>query len=108
MGQGSSIYGQELMGATDAGDISSIMPFIHMSTGGYLGDAHSKDFTICDKEMAYVMPAKAMALTVIDLLWDHAAEARQIKERFSPKFDREGYLRFWEQFESGKVDRSCF
>ena len=54
------------------------------------------------------MPAKAMALTVIDLLWDHAAEARQIKERFSPKFDREGYLRFWEQFESGKVDRSCF
>ncbi len=108
LGQGSSIYGQELMGATDAGDISSIMPFIHMSTGGYLGDAHSKDFTICDKEMAYVMPAKAMALTVIDLLWDHAAEARQIKERFSPKFDREGYLRFWEQFESGKVDRSCF
>ena len=108
LGQGSSIYGQELMGATDAGDISSIMPFIHMSTGGYLGDAHSKDFTICDKEMAYVMPAKAMALTVIDLLWDHAAEARQIKERFSPKCDREGYLRFWEQFESGKVDRSCF
>lgn len=108
LGQGSNIYGQELMGATDAGDISSIMPFIHMSTGGYLGDAHSKDFTICDKEMAYVMPAKAMAMTVIDLLWDHAAEARQIKAGFIPKFDKAGYLRFWEQFEAGKVDKSCF
>lgn len=108
LGQGSNIYGQELMGATDAGDISSIMPFIHMSTGGYLGDAHSKDFTICDKEMAYVMPAKAMAMTVIDLLWDHAAEARRIKAGFTPKFDKVGYLRFWEQFEAGQVDQNCF
>lgn len=108
LGQGSNIYGQELMGSTDAGDISSIMPFVHMSTGGYLGNAHSRDFIICDKEMAYVMPAKAMALTVIDLLWDHAAEARKIKTGFTPKFDRAGYLRFWEHFESGQVDPTCF
>ena len=108
LGPGSNIYGQELMGATDAGDISSLMPFVHMSTGGYLGDAHSKDFTICDKEMAYVMPAKAMALTVIDLLWDHAAQARKIKSGFTPKFDRAGYLRFWDQVEAGQVDKACF
>ena len=108
LGQGSNIYGQELMGATDAGDISSIMPFVHMSTGGYLGDAHSKDFTICDKEMAYVMPAKAMALTVIDLLYVHAAQARKIKAGLPPKFDRAGYLDFWKQFEAGKVDQSSF
>lgn len=108
LGQGSNIYGQELMGATDAGDISSVMPFIHVSTGGYLGDAHSKDFTICDKEMAYVMPAKAMALTVIDLLYGHAAQAREIKAGFTPKLTRESYLELWEQFESGHIDPTVF
>jgi amidohydrolase len=108
LGAGTNIYGEELMGATDAGDISSLMPFIHVSTGGYSGDAHSKDFTICDKEMAYVMPAKAMAMTVIDLLWDHAAQAKQIKAGFTPKFTRESYLEFWKQFSEGNVDRTGF
>ena len=108
LGEGCNIYGQELMGATDAGDLSSLMPFLHMSTGGYTGSAHSKDFTICDKEMAYVMPAKAMALTVIDLLWDGAAEARRIKEGHSPKFTRESYLQFWDRFSNGSIDPGSF
>jgi amidohydrolase len=108
LGEGTNIYGEELMGATDAGDISSLMPFIHVSTGGYSGDAHSKDFTICDKEMAYVMPAKAMAMTVIDLLWDNAAQAKQIKAGFTPKFTRESYLEFWKQFSEGNVDPAGF
>jgi len=108
LGKGSNIYGQELMGATDAGDISSLMPFIHLSTGGYTGNAHSKEFTICDKEMAYVMPAKAMAMTVIDLLWDDAAMAKRIKADHTPKFTRETYLRFWEQFSAGNVDQRSF
>lgn len=108
LGAGTNIYGQELMGATDAGDVSSLMPFIHISTGGYDGDAHSKDFTICDPEMAYVMPARAMAMTVIDLLWDGAAKARAIRESFRPKFTRETYLQFWDRFCAGTVDRSSF
>lgn len=108
LGAGTNIYGQELMGATDAGDVSSIMPLIHISTGGYTGDAHSRDFTICDKEMAYVMPAKAMAMTVIDLLWDNGKEARAIRESSKPKFTKEGYLDFWKKFGKGAIDRREF
>lgn len=108
LGKGSNIYGQELIGATDAGDISSLMPFIHLSTGGYTGNAHSKEFTICDKEMAYVMPARAMAMTVIDLLWDGAAEAQRIKESYTPKFTRDSYLNFWDQFTAGTIDHRSF
>ncbi len=108
LGAGTNIYGQELMGATDAGDVSSIMPLIHISTGGYTGDAHSRDFTICDKEMAYVMPAKAMAMTVIDLLWDNGKEARAIRESSKPKFTKEGYLDFWKKFGKGAIDRRGF
>ena len=98
LGPDANLTGYELMGATDAGDISSIMPFMHISTGGYTGAAHSKDFTICDQEMAYVMPARAMAMTVVDLLWDHAAQARAIRDAYTPKFDREGYVAFWSAF----------
>lgn len=108
LGAGTNIYGQELMGATDAGDVSSLMPLIHISTGGYTGDAHSREFTICDKEMAYVMPAKAMAMTVVDLLWDNAKEARAVKEASVPKFTKESYLDFWKGFGEGTVDRREF
>ena len=47
------------------------------------------------------MPAKAMAMTVIDLLWDGAAEARAVKAASAPKFTRESYLRFWDQVAAG-------
>ena len=108
LGAGTNIYGQELMGATDAGDVSSFMPFIHISTGGYDGDAHSQNFTVCDPEMAYVMPAKAMAMTVIDLLWDGAAQARAIQDAAAPKFTRESYLQFWDSVCAGTAQPDSF
>lgn len=92
------LTGYELMGATDAGDISSIMPFMHISTGGYSGTAHSRNFTICDEEMAYVMAAKAMAMTTIDLLWGGAGEALKIKENYKPRLNKESYMAFWNNF----------
>lgn len=108
LGAGTNIYGQELMGATDAGDVSSFMPFIHISTGGCDGDAHSQNFTVCDPEMAYVMPAKAMAMTVIDLLWDGAAQARAIRDAAAPKFTRESYLQFWDSVCAGTAQPDSF
>lgn len=98
LGPDANLTGYELMGATDAGDISSIMPFMHISTGGYSGTAHSRNFTICDEEMAYVMPAKAMAMTTIDLLWNGAEQALKIKENYTPEFTRESYVEFWRNF----------
>ena len=108
LGRGSNIYGEELMGATDAGDLSFLMPFIHMSTGGYEGDAHAKNFFICDPEMAYVMPAKAMALTAIDLLYDRAAAAKKVKADFKPRFTKETYLKFWDNFRRGTIDTKAY
>ena len=108
LGAGTNIYGQELMGATDAGDVSSFMPFIHIATGGYDVDAHSQNFTVCDPEMAYVMPAKAMAMTVIDLLWDGAAQARAIRDAAAPKFTRESYLQFWDSVCAGTAQPDSF
>lgn len=92
------LEGFELMGATDAGDVSVLMPVMHPATGGYSGNAHSKDFRICDPEMAYIIPAKAMAMTVVDLLFDNAKTAREIKASFKPSFTKESYIEFWDDF----------
>ena len=102
LGDGANLYGYELMGSTDAGDLCSVMPFIHVSTGGFGGTAHSRDFAIVDPEMAYVIPAKVMALTVIDLLCDGADAAKAIKAGFKPRFDKQGYVDFWQAFNQSK------
>lgn len=84
-------------GSGDIGDLSTLMPVILPSQGGYEGAAHSRDVKITDKVSAYITPAKIMAMTVIDLLWDGAATAKDICDRFKPTLTRESYLQFWRE-----------
>ena len=79
IGKENIVEGVDLTGSTDAGDVSHIIPTLHPTVGGFAGNAHSKDFKIVDPDMAYVIPAKAMALTVVDLLFDDAKLAKDIK-----------------------------
>jgi len=97
IGKENIIEGVDLTGSTDAGDVSHIIPTLHPTVGGFAGNAHSKDFKIVDPEMAYIIPAKAMALTVVDLLFDEAKLAKEIKSKFKPSFTKESYLKFWDE-----------
>ena len=97
IGKENIIEGVDLTGSTDAGDVSLIMPTLHPTVGGFSGIAHSKDFKISDPEMVYIIPAKAMALTVVDLLFDKAKLAKEIKSKFKPSFTKESYLKFWDE-----------
>ncbi|HAJ33178.1 MAG: Uncharacterized protein XE09_0039 [Atribacteria bacterium 34_868] len=77
-------------GSSDMGDVTQIMPGIHPMTAGFEGELHSKDFKIIDKEMAYIIPAKIIAMTIIDLLSNNADLAKQVlKEK---KKSKEKYL----------------
>jgi len=84
-----------MKGSIDAGDLSYIMPMLHGGIGGMKGDLHSKDVEIVDKELAYVTSAKSLAMTVIDLLYDGAASALDIKKQFKPIMTKEQYLQDW-------------
>ncbi len=83
-------------GSTDMGDLAHIMPIIQPYVGGVAGTAHTRDFTVVDPDMAYIVPAMIMAMTVIDLLADDAAAAEEIVAGFKPEMTKEGYLRFME------------
>ena len=40
--------------------------------------------------------AKAIAMTVIDLLWDSAAPAKEVVAAYKPQYTKETYLKMWE------------
>ena len=81
-------------GSTDMGDLSHLIPAIHPYTGGATGPGHSKTYVIHDYEAAVINPAKIMAMVVIDLLTDHAKQAKEIKSAHKPVMSRAAYLRF--------------
>jgi metal-dependent amidase/aminoacylase/carboxypeptidase family protein len=81
-------------GSTDMGDISHVMPTLHPYMGGAAGSGHGADFAIVDPKLAYIEPAKQLALMVIDLLWGRAEAAREILQEWKPRMTREDYLAF--------------
>ncbi len=87
-------YGIDMVGSSDMGDLCHLIPAIQPTMGGWTGNLHAKDFAPTDPALAYINPAKIMAMTVIDLLYDGASAARQIKDSFVPKLTKEEYFNF--------------
>jgi amidohydrolase len=81
-------------GSTDMGDISHVMPTLHPYMGGASGSGHGADYAITDPRLAYVEPAKQLAMMAVDMLADGAAGARQVLAAETPRMSREGYLAF--------------
>lgn len=85
-------------GSSDIGDVMHIMPAIHPYVGGARGSGHTKDYQVDDPELFYIVPAKALAMTVIDLLADGAVEALAVKQDYPPLLTKTEYLRQWQEF----------
>ena len=63
---------------TDVGDLTHLFPVLNFTFGGFAGKLHGADFKIMDEELAYIKPAKLLALTTYRLLCDQAKEAKKI------------------------------
>jgi amidohydrolase len=81
-------------GSTDMGDISHILPTVQPYAGGASGAAHGADYRIDDYNRVLNNPAKALAMTVIDLLTEEAREARRVVAEFKPRMSRDEYLAY--------------
>ncbi len=81
-------------GSTDMGDLSYIMPSLHPYVGGFAGTGHGSDWEIVDPYLAYVFPAKLMAMTVIDLLAGDGSGARSVLDGYEPLMTKSEYLAF--------------
>jgi len=87
--------GRPFAGSTDMGDVSWLIPSIHPSVSGFKGALHSADFAVEDEDLAYILPAKILVMTAIDLLADNAVEAQKIKAAY-PRNTKEAYAQMWE------------
>ena len=92
----------ELAGSFDMGDLSHIIPCLHPFTGGVSGNLHTKEFCVTDPETAFLLPAKAMAGTIIDLLFDNAEKAKTVVKNFRPRFSKATYLKLLEEISESK------
>jgi len=79
-------------GSTDMGDVGHVIPTIHPYAGGAIGTGHGDDYLIQDWDNAVLNAAKAMALTVIDLLADGAVAAKEVKSKHRPRMSINEYL----------------
>lgn len=94
LGESSLVYGKEITGSTDIGDLSMIMPVIQPSIGGFTGSLHSKEFAVSDENTAYVSAAKILAVTSADLLNNNAEKAKKVIAAFRPTMTKEEYINY--------------
>ena len=80
-------------GSFDIGDLSHFMPILHIITSGVTGGLHTANYRVVDLDDAFITPVKMLACTIIDLLCDGAAGAKEIKANFKPAMTKEEYIK---------------
>jgi amidohydrolase len=90
-------------GSTDMGDLSHILPTVHPYAGGATGAGHGADYRIVDHTRAVTNPAKALAMTVVDLLHDNAREAKRVTAEFKPRMSKNDYLAYLRRLSTGQL-----
>jgi len=87
-------------GTSDMGDVTNIIPAIHPFLGGFKGNNHTPEFEVADEEMAYIIPAKCIAMSVIDLLSNKGELAKKITDAFVPRINKHEYTHFVSELSS--------
>lgn len=83
-------------GSTDMGDVGHIMPVVHSWVGCVHGALHSAQYDLFDRNTAYCKSPKTLAMTIIDLLYDDAAELENILRNNKSPMTKKSYLEFME------------
>ena len=89
-------------GSTEMGDVSHLMPVVHPWVGCVKGILHGANFEMSNADVAFEKSPEVLAMTIIDLLYDDAAQARRICENFKPVLTRETYCQFLDDIAAGK------
>lgn len=95
LGEGNVTDSPHSFASGDIGDVAMILPATQFNFGGFTGSIHGKDFEIADEEMAYIIPAKALAATIFDLAQNGGELARIIIQNNPPHMIKQSYLEQW-------------
>lgn len=86
-------------GASDIGDLASVMPIVQPYCAGAAGDGHGNTFHINDIKSATIDNAKIQVIMLALLLKDGAKRAKEVVANYNAPFkSTKEYLDFLEQF----------
>lgn len=88
-------------GCTDMGDLSTLMPVVHPYSAGVVGASHGSEYYVTDLDSALLKSA-VWQLTILKLLLKNGAvRAKNIIEKFKPKFaSKKEFLEFVDSLSS--------
>lgn len=78
----------------DFGDVTHFIPGLHSFICAAEGNLHTKEFKVFNEQLAYVQSLKAMAFTIVDLLFEEGKLAEQIINEYAPRMTKESYLKY--------------
>lgn len=90
--------GEHAAGSTDMGDVSHLMPVVHPWVGCVSGVLHGANYRLTDEKTAFTKTPQVLAGTIVDLLWDDAAEAERICATHKPELTKAEYLEYMRSF----------
>lgn len=90
--------GEHAAGSTDMGDVSHLMPVVHPWIGCVSGVLHGANYRLTDEKTAFTKTPQVLASTIVDLLWDDAAEAERICAAHKPELTKAEYLEYMRSF----------
>ncbi len=90
--------GEHAAGSTDMGDVSHLMPVVHPWVGCVSGVLHGANYRLTDEKTAFTKTPQVLASTIVDLLWDDAAEAERICSAHKPELTKAEYLEYMRSF----------
>lgn len=93
-GEDALVFGEPITGSTDMGDLSSVIPSIQPSIGGFLGKLHSEAFKVADPDTAYILAAKLLAVTACELLSDNGKKAYEVINSYKRILNKEEYIKY--------------
>ena len=90
--------GEHAAGSTDMGDVSHLMPVVHPWVGCVSGVLHGANYRLTDEKTTFTKTPQVLAGTIVDLLWDDAAEAERICAAHKPELTKAEYLEYMRSF----------
>ena len=81
-------------GSTDMGDVSHLMPVVHPWVGCAKGVLHGANYQLDNPDVAFEKTVQVLAMTIIDLLVDDAAQADSICRNFQAILNRESFCEY--------------
>ena len=91
-GEQNVVWGQDMVGSTDLGDITQLKPAVQLMMGGFAGQQHGADFACLDIGKTCRLGAELMVRLSLEMLGDNSEKADMILSGFERRLTDDQYF----------------